>query len=98
MADDILKQAEGILEKAAWGEFWREYEGAVSIGAWGQAHDLLEKTLIPHLLENHNKMVECLNQKDELISKLKELAEISGKTINRYEGIINEYESRGGQR
>ena len=102
MSEDIMKQAEGILEETA---FWQEYEGATSVGAWQQAHNLLTETLLPKLFENHNKMVEYLKQRDELISKHKELIakyeelkETSAKVIKHYEGKINEYESRGGQR
>ncbi|MBA7666985.1 hypothetical protein ES703_75070 [subsurface metagenome] len=105
MTDDIVKEAEGILEKAEWAEFWREYEGAIGIGAWGQAHDLLAKTLLPKLFADHNKMVETIKAREELTKKLeeaiekyKELAEKRDKVIKHYEKIINEYESQGGQK
>lgn len=100
MTDDIgvIKQAEEILEKATWDEFWREYEGAVGIGAWEQAHDLLVEKLIPELFAMYGKMVATVKVRDELINKYKELARFSGITIKRYEGMINEYERRGVKR
>lgn len=91
MPDDILKEAEGILEKKEWEEFWREYEAAVAHEDWGRAHSQLVQALIPKLFRNHDKMVEYLKQRDELIIKCERAMELQNK-------VIKGYEAGGGQR
>ncbi|MBA7570373.1 hypothetical protein ES708_12122 [subsurface metagenome] len=88
MDDKVLKQAEEILEKKAWDDFWRQYQESVERADWGRAHNLLVEMLLPKLFANHNKMVEIVKARDELISKYKELAERSAETIKRIASLI----------
>jgi hypothetical protein len=80
---DILREAENILEKKEWEEFWAVYTFALEKEDWKSAHDQL-KMLCEKLITNADKTLAIVREQKEQIEELKRIADRSLKITEHH--------------